>query len=113
MLTQINRARVARQLSYAALADKAEVDPSQVSRICRGKFTTFSDAVVRICTALGVPAPAAGAIAGPIKPVSSVSPMDVSWDKLERSLRRAWDKTPTGADRLVEVITAVAKVGRR
>jgi transcriptional regulator with XRE-family HTH domain len=113
LLRHIEAARQSMGLSYAALAERTGVDSSQVSRICRGEFATFSDSVVRICTALSVQ------IAGPRSATSTfvagraLPETDASWAKLERSVRRAWDKTPQGADRLARVITAVAGVVKR
>jgi transcriptional regulator with XRE-family HTH domain len=112
LLRRIKAARHGLQLSYAVLAERADVDPSQVSRICRGEFATFSDSVVRICTVLGVQVGDAvstpsGAIAG-----NGPKKTNMSWEKLERSVRRAWDKTPKGADRLAKVIAAVGEVAK-
>lgn len=110
----LRRMRVARGrlgLSYAALGERAAVDPSQVSRICRGEFATFSDSVVRICRVLCVrlrPADAEPPPALPAKPGNAAA-----WAKLERSVRRAWDETPAGADRLAKVIAAVAEIAGR
>lgn len=111
LVRRIQAERRRRGLSYAALAERAEVDPSQVSRICRGEFVTFGDSVVRICMVLelsqhelaGIPA-----VAAPVR-----GGKDAAWAKLERSMRRAWDETPAGADRLVRVISAVAKMSGR
>jgi transcriptional regulator with XRE-family HTH domain len=111
LLQRMQAARGRLGLSYAALGERADVDPSQVSRICRGQFATFSDSVVRICTVLGVqlrPTDAAPPAAVPTKTREAAA-----WAKLERSVRRAWDETPAGADRLAKVIAAVAEIGGR
>ncbi|WP_336950246.1 helix-turn-helix transcriptional regulator [Sphingobium aromaticivastans] len=111
LLRRMQAARGRLGLSYAALSERADVDPSQVSRICRGQFTTFSDSVVRICTVLGVQLRAGDAVP-PLAQTVSTRKAE-AWAKLERSLRRAWDETPTGAERLAKVIAAVAEIGGR
>lgn len=112
LLRRIKAARDGLRLSYAVLAERADVDPSQASRICRGKFATFSDSVVRICTVLGVQM--GDAVSMPSGTIAGNGPKktNVSWDKLERAVRRAWDKTPRGADRLAKVIAAVGEVAK-
>lgn len=111
LLQRVKAARARVRLSYAALAERAEVDPSQVSRICRGEFVTFSDSVVRICRELGVQVDAADDT--PASAERRPSPSDAAWVKLERSVRRAWDRTPKGADQLAKVMAAVARVGKK
>lgn len=107
LIREIEEKRTAAGMSYAALGDFAGVDASQVSRICRGEFVTFGANVVQICTILGVQVP------GSRTRVPSGRPADPNWDKLERSMRRAWDNTPDGADRLAKVIAAVGEIGRQ
>lgn len=91
--------------SNAELAAIAQVDPGQTSRILNGQFRTVSGNVLRICSALGV---------DPHDLNDAPSRKDVrkraAWAKLEASVWRAWDQTPQGADQLVAVIDAVAKV---
>ena len=111
MLRRLEAARSRTGLSFAALGERADVDPSQVSRICRGHFATFSDSVVRICTVLGVQLHQGDSVSAPA--VSATSEKADAWARLERSVRRAWDKTPAGADRLAKVIAAVAEIGGR
>jgi|LNFM01.1.fsa_nt_gb transcriptional regulator with XRE-family HTH domain len=111
LLERMRAARSERGLSYAALGERADVDPSQVSRICRGDFATFSDSVVRICQVLGVRLRSTDA-EPPRAPLVKAG-TDVAWARLERSVRRAWDKTPAGADRLAKVMAAVADIGGR
>jgi hypothetical protein len=106
LIRKIEEQRTAAGLSYAALGDRAGVDPSQVSRICRGEFVTFGANVVRICMMLGVRVP------GGRTRITSGRPADPNWDKLERSMRRAWDNTSAGADRLAKVIAAVGEITR-
>jgi DNA-binding Xre family transcriptional regulator len=101
----IRRGRAKFPLSNAELAAIAKVDPGQTSRILNGQFRTVSGNVLRICSALGV---------DPHCLDEDPSPKGVrkraAWAKLEASIRRAWDQTPQGADLLVAVIDAVAKV---
>lgn len=101
----IRRRRAKTALSNAELAAIASVDPGQTSRILDGQFRTVSGNVLRICNALGI---------DPHGEDDDPNPRDVrkhaAWAKLEASVRRAWDQTPQGAERLVAVIDAVAKV---
>lgn len=115
---RIRQARKRSRLTNAALAELAKVDPSQVSRICRGDFRTISDSVVRICTALKVPIaarPASSGGRGPFQPDAASAAeirSDAAWARLEKSVRKVWDRTPQGADRLARVLEAVAEVRR-
>lgn len=107
----IRRRRAKTSLSNAELAAIASVDPGQTSRIIDGQFRTVSGNVLRICNALGIDPHG--------EDDDDATPREVrkhaAWAKLEASVRRAWDQTPQGAERLVAVIDAVAKVkpGRR
>lgn len=111
MLRAIQNARHENALSFADLSALSGVDASQVSRICRGQFVTFSDSVMRICTALGLPLPGNGRRATPSS--SAAMRKDAGWAKIERSARRAWDDTPAGAEKLARIISAVAKISGR
>ena len=93
-------------LSNGELAAIAKVDPAQTSRILDGQFRTLSGNVLRICNVLGVDPYAEM----PAFPTPREARKREAWLKLEASVRRAWDQTPTGADRLVAVIDAVARV---
>lgn len=96
-------------LTNAQLAIAAQVDPGQASRILDGQFRTVGGNVLRICNVLG------------LNPHGDVLPDQTSgqarkraaWAKLEASVRRAWDETPQGADRLAAVIDAVADIAPR
>src|SRR3546814_605022 len=77
------------------IAQISRVHPSQVSRICRGSFRTISNNVVQICNVLEVPMQAI--------PVPWIEENN-SWRKLEASVRKLWDNTPEGADRIVRVL---------
>lgn len=111
MTRRMSQARRTEGLSYAALGKKADVDPSQVSRICRGQFVTFSGSVVRICTILKVRLRANES--SPPQALSANRAADAAWARLERSMRRAWDETPAGADKLAKIISAVAEIAGR
>lgn len=87
--------------SMADLARRSEVHESQVSRICRGDFRTFGGNVVQICKALNI-----AATAPPLVGKAD----EAGWALLEAALRKAWDRTPEGAARLVKVIEAVAGI---
>lgn len=111
LVGRMSQARRNERLSYAALGKKADVDPSQVSRICRGQFVTFSGSVVRICTILKVRLRTADADSP--QALAANRTADVAWARLERSMRRAWDETPAGADKLAKIISAVAEMTGR
>lgn len=107
-----NRIRLAREqsaLSNSELAALAQVDPSQTSRILDGKFRTVSGNVMQICNVLGVD-PHGNAAE---KQTPRQARKRAAWAKLEASVRRAWDETPQGAERLVRIIDAVARVRGR
>lgn len=102
----LKRARHNSSLSNSAIAAVAKVDPGQTSRILDGQFRTVSGNVLRICNVLGIDPriPEGGS------PTAKQARRRAAWAKLEASVRRAWDETPQGADRLVAVIDAVAKI---
>ena len=95
----IASARVRTGLSNAEIGRLARVDPSNVSRIVRGEFMTISGNVVQICKTLGLQVDRVASPAGTA---------DVAWSKLEASVRRLWDETPQGADRIVALLDTVA-----
>lgn len=90
-------------ISIADLARLSEVHPSQASRICAGDFKTASSNVVQICRVLGL------AIQAVDTPKTAD---DAAWSKLEAAVRAAWDQTPSGAEKLVNVMNAVAAIRR-
>lgn len=102
----IRRRRAKTSLSNSELAAIASVDPGQTSRILAGQFRTVSGNVLRICNALGINPHGEDDDDAASKEVRKRA----AWAKLEASVRRAWDQTPQGAERLVAVIDAVAKV---
>ncbi len=105
----IRQQRSKSSLSNSQLAALADVDPGQTSRILDGQFRTVSGNVLRICNALGLDPHGEPPIQSTAKQASKLA----AWAKLEASVRRAWDETPQGADRLVAVIDAVAKLKPR
>ncbi len=92
-------ARQARGLSNASVAKLAAVHPSQVGRICNGDFRTITGNVVQICKVLGL------SMEPPGRPREKE---DASWVRLEASVRRLWDRTPEGAERIVRVLDTIA-----
>ena len=102
-------AQAQRSLSIGEIANIARVDPGQTSRILDGQFKTLSGNVMLICMALGIDPHLHGSDDRP----SEQAAVDAAWVRLEASVRRAWDQTPQGAERLARVIDAVAEVRRR
>lgn len=95
---QIAAAHAGTALSDAEIAGLTKVHPSQVGRICRGDFKTISHSVVQICKILGLETD--GQAASP--------PNErMAWLKLEASVRKLWDKTPEGADKIVRVLDTI------
>lgn len=90
-------------LSQAEIARLAGVDPSQVSRICRGQFKRASPSVMQICNVLG--------IRGDIL-VEPGTESGGSWARMLASLRELWDETPEGADSILRMLDAVAALRR-
>lgn len=101
LIGRIADARAMSTLTDADLGRAADVHPSQVGRICRGEFRTFSNNVVQICTALGL------AVRTVDLPKTAG---DAAWSKLAASVLRAWDRTPQGADKLARIMEAVADI---
>lgn len=97
--------------SISDLAKAARVNAGQASRIVAGKFKTISGSVLQICTILDVDPLVAASSSQ--KSAGQSAQANVAWARLEASVRRAWDKTPQGAERLVKVLDAVAEVGGR
>lgn len=88
-------------LSNAEIGRIARVHPSQVSRICRGDFKTFSHNVVQVCKALDVKVPR-------LEP--KASEMDPAWAQAQSSMRRIWDETPEGAMTITRLLDAIAEL---
>ncbi|MDH4990687.1 helix-turn-helix transcriptional regulator [Aquamicrobium lusatiense] len=82
-------------LTYAEIARKSDIDPGQVSRICRGEIKRLSANVMQICTILSVR-------------------MDVgvssSANRLNEAILAIWDGTPEDAERLANLLAAVQQV---
>ena len=84
----------------AEIARAANVDPSQVSRICRGEFRTITYNVVQVCKELGIE------MEVPSKP-RGVD--DLSWRRLEASMRGLWDQTSEDAQRIATILESIAE----
>ncbi len=112
---RVLEARGACGLSNAQIAAATGVDPGQVSKICRGRFETVNDSLVKICNVLGFSLVSELAASAPVRgPVAAESTDDAAaWRRLETSVRRAWDNTPEGAARLARVLDAIAEAIRR
>ena len=100
---RIIAAKEQKGLSNAALASLANVDPSQVSRICSGSFATISANVVQICKALGLQVESVHVASGP---------SEAGWAWMEASLRSLWDRTPADAERISTLLKDVARLRR-
>ena len=88
-----------RPVSFADISKLSGVDPSQVGRICKGTFKTFSHNVVKVCNALDVRIPQ-------VKP----DIMDKELSKAHSSLLKIWDKTPEGAIKLRRMLDTIAQL---
>ncbi len=95
---KIGHALSLRGLSYAEIAKISNVDQSQVSRICRGEFKTFSNNVVQVCRALDVRVPR----------LLHERAADPEWEKAQASMHRIWTKAPGGATVIARVLDAIA-----
>lgn len=91
--------RMARDpMSYADVARATGVDPSQVGRICKGDFKTFSDNLMQICRVLKVKVPR----------ISPKEDVDTEWSKVHASVSRICREYPDGADLIGRVLDAIA-----
>lgn len=86
-------------ISFADISKISGVDPSQVGRICKGTFKTFSHNVVRVCNALDVTIPQ-------IKPAV----IEKELSKAHSSLLKIWDRTPEGAVKLRRMLDTIAQL---
>jgi len=112
LLDKLRAALAAGAVAQVDVARISGVDPSQVSRILAGEFVTFGSAVVRICNTLGVTPDATPAKAA-TRTNQQATARQIAWSKVERAVKRLWDETPDGAERLVRVLDAIAAVGDR
>lgn len=97
----IAEACASRAVSFAEISRLTGIDPSQVSRICRGEFKTFSPSVMQICTFLGVSLDRRETEGGDT---------DVAWERVQSSMRRIWDETPEGAMAIIRMLDAIAEL---
>jgi len=88
-------------LKQREIAERTSIEPSQVSKICNGKFKTINGHVMQICKFLGVP-------------IDEVPPedelVDPVWLKIEESVRQLWDKTPEGAEKIANLLESVERL---
>jgi hypothetical protein len=96
----LERARRDGALSYGELGKSADIDPSQAFRICKGQFKTLGPNVLKICNALAVEPPEADGLW-----LAGESSKEVRM--LLSEVMKVWDKTPTGARRLIRVLRAL------
>jgi transcriptional regulator with XRE-family HTH domain len=97
------QARIAKRMaddpmSYADIARATGVDPSQVSRICKGDFKTFSDNLVQICRVLKIKVPR----------ISPKEDINKEWSKVHASVDRICREHPDGAKLIGRVLDAIA-----
>lgn len=97
----IVKARGERGLSNAEIGRISDVHPSQVGRICNGKFKTFSHNVVQVCKVLGVSVPR-------LEPRAKGE--DPEWAQAVASMRKLWDETPEGAKTITRMLDAIAEL---
>lgn len=90
-----------KRLSIKEIGRLAHVDPSQVSRIVRGEFKTISSNVVQICKVLALKLET---VATPARK------RDVAWSRLEASVRRLWDESPKGAEKIAAMLDKIAEL---
>lgn len=100
----LEAARQEKGLSFSALATLAGVDSGQACRICNGQFRTLSHNVVRICNVLNVRPPEEDVR-------SSLSSGDSNRERLIAELFATWDHTTAGAEHLVDLLSAVRRIG--
>ena len=101
---KIADARRHKGLTYAELGRISLVHPSQVGRICEGRFKTFSHNVMQVCRALGVKVPR-------LEPRHS--DLEPEWAQAISSMRKIWDDTPEGAQAIARMLDAIADLKAR
>lgn len=99
----LEASRQEKGLSFSALATLAGVDGGQACRICKGQFRTLSHNVVRICNVLGVRPPEEDLRSSPLKG-------DINSERLIAELLATWDHTAEGAERLVDLLSAIRRI---
>lgn len=86
-------------LSYTKIAINIDVDQSQVSRICRGEFKTYSSHVMQICILLGIEA------VGRSHMISKVDDAK----RLRKAVEQFWDGSSEDAERLLKLLQAIGE----
>ena len=97
----IAKAKTVSGLTTAQIGRQAGVHPSQVTRICQGKFKTLSHSVMQICNVLNIAVPRSGA---------RNRGMATEWVQALASMEKLWDQTPDGANKLARVLDAIAEL---
>lgn len=85
-------------MTYADISRASGVDPSQVGRICKGDFKTFSGNLVQICRVLKVRIPR-------IEPRTEI---DEGWQRVHASVSKICRDNPEGAVLIGRVLDAIA-----
>ncbi|MEQ9331959.1 helix-turn-helix transcriptional regulator [Thalassobaculum sp.] len=88
-----------RRLSAANAARQSGIEPSRLSRILGGHFSTLNPNVVQICTFLGVSLPA------------DRYPEGVT--RIVRSALKVWNGSPDEVEEVVKLFDQIASLRRR
>lgn len=103
LVAEMTRRRADLRLTYAEIARRTGVDPSQVNRICKGQFKTLSENVMQICIFLG--------ISEPHRPLLSAD-LDTHRRQLEAGVLEMWDRTPQDAERILRLLRQLTDLRR-
>jgi transcriptional regulator with XRE-family HTH domain len=95
------------RISYGKIAAATDVHPSQVSRICRGEFTTITGNVMQICKRLGVD-PASAELLESHEGQISTFAEEMLKRKIAECVGILWDGTPEGAERVARIFEDLA-----
>jgi len=103
LVAEMTRRRASLKLTYAEIARRTDVDPAQVSRICKGEFKTLSANVMQICMFLG--------ISEPHRPRAGKG-VDQHRRQLEVGVLEMWDRTPQDAERILRLLRQLTELRR-
>lgn len=90
-------------MSSRQIAESTNIDPGQVSRICRGQFKTASASVMQICMLLNVTVDGLG---------SEQQAQGDHQRRLEQGIVAIWDRTPEDAQRILKLLHQLAEFRR-
>lgn len=94
-------ARAASKLTNSEIGRRAQVSRSQVGVILRGDFSTISENVARVGTALGLT-------------MDSFIKLDqmntAAWARIQATLLKVWDLTDEGAQNIITMLEAMDKL---